>query len=142
MDIKRFAVSVLVGAFAMHAIGYLVLMSLQQISMPQTPPNGLNQGQQSAVVERSRKSLTRNLARAIYRPLRYADCRRRHADRGGGRRSGLVADFTFYGYENRWNLLLTITHPMLAAIQMAIAGAVIAATHARIAATSKAQAAA
>jgi hypothetical protein len=49
-------------------------------------------------------------------------------------------DFTFYGYESRWNLTLTITDPMLAAIQTAIAGAVIGATQARIAGTSKTQA--
>ena len=41
-------------------------------------------------------------------------------------------DFTLYGYESRWNLMLTIVDPLLAAIQFAAAGAVIAAALARV----------
>ncbi len=41
-------------------------------------------------------------------------------------------DFTLYGYESRWNLMLTIVDPLLAAIQFCIAGAVVAAVLARV----------
>jgi hypothetical protein len=41
-------------------------------------------------------------------------------------------DFIFYGYENRWNLTLTIVDPLLGAIQYAIVGAIIAAVLARV----------
>jgi uncharacterized membrane protein len=144
MDIKRFAVSVLVGAFAMHAIGYLVFdvatADFYAANAARTDLTRDSNLQWSIALG--------NLSFATLLALYIA-----RADRpsvAGGMLAGAVvgflawsgADFTFHGYEDRWNLILTITDPMLAAIQMAIAGAVIAGTQARIAATSKAQGAA
>ena len=51
----------------------------------------------------------------------------------------LGVDFAFYGYEDGWNLALTITAPMLAAIQMGAAGATIAAAQAHISTSSGAR---
>jgi hypothetical protein len=144
MDIKRFAVSVLIGAVTMHAIGYLVF------DVATTEFYAAN----AAGIDLTRESNLQwsialgNLSLATLLALYIA--RSRTPTVAAGMLTGAVvgflvwcgADFIFYGYENRWNFVLTITDPMLAAIQMAIAGAVIAATQARIAGTSKTQAAA
>jgi uncharacterized membrane protein len=141
MDIKRFVVSVIAGAVTMHAIGYLVF-DVATADFYAANATGL--------IRDSNLQWSIALGNLSLATL-LALCIATRSDRptvAGGLLTGAVvgflvwcgADFTFYGYENRWNLTLTITDPMLAAIQTAIAGAVIGATQARIAGTSKTQA--
>ena len=141
MDIKRFVVSVIAGAATMHAIGYLVF-DVATADFYAANATGLirDSNLQWSIA-------LGNLSLATLLAL-YIAARSDKPTVAGGLLTGAVvgflvwcgADFTFYGYESRWNLTLTITDPMLAAIQTAIAGAVIAATQARVAGTPKTQA--
>ena len=141
MDIKRFVVSVIVGAVTMHAIGYLVF-DVATADFYAANATGLirDSNLQWSIA-------LGNLSLATLLAL-YIAARSDKPTVAGGLLTGAVvgflvwcgADFTFYGHESRWNLTLTITDPMLAAIQTAIAGAVIAATQARVAGTPKTQA--
>lgn len=143
MDIKGFVVSVLVGTVIMHAIGYLVfdVATTEFYAANAVGTDLIRDSNLQWSIALGNLSLATLLALSISRSGTPTVA--------GGMLTGAVvgflvwcgADFIFYGYEDRWNFVLTITDPMLAAIQMAIAGAVIAATQARIAGTSKAQAA-
>jgi len=141
MDIKRFVVSVIVGAVTMHAIGYLVFDVATADFYAANATGLIRDSNLQWSIALGNLSLATLLALCIA-------TRSDKPTVAGGLLTGAVVgflvwcgvDFTFYGYESRWNLTLTITDPMLAAIQTAIAGAVIGATQARIAGTSKTQA--
>ena len=141
MDIKRFVVSVIVGAVTMHAIGYLVFDVATADFYAANATGLIRDSNLQWSIALGNLSLATLLALCIA-------TRSDKPTVAGGLVTGAVVgflvwcgvDFTFYGYESRWNLTLTITDPMLAAIQTAIAGAVIAATQARVAGTPKTQA--
>ena len=131
---KQIIESIIVGALVMHAIGYLIF-DVATVEFYAANASSVDLSRENDLqwsIALGNLSLATLLALVI-------------AGRSGtptvaqglvtGAIVGLLVwlgvDFTFYAYEERWNLALTITDPMLAAIQMGLAGAIIAAIQGR-----------
>jgi len=112
--LKRIAIGTIAGAVTLHIVGYLMF---------DLATAAFYQANNAAAA-----TFTRISARASVPTV------------SGGLIAGAVlglliwfgVDFTLYGYESRWNLMLTIIDPLLAAIQFAVAGAVVAAVLTRV----------
>ena len=136
MDMKRLVIGTLVGAATLHIVGYL-MFDLATVDF--------YDANDAAAANFSRDANLQwsiglgNLALAALLTLYIAN-QASAATIAGGLITGAVigflawfgVDFTFYGYQNRWNLTLTIVDPLLAAVQFGIGGAVIAAVLARV----------
>ena len=133
---KRIVIGTLVGVVTLHAVGYL-MFDLATV--------GFYAANDAAAANFSRDVNLQwsiglgNLALAALLALCIAS-RAGAPTIAGGLMTGAVigflvwfgVDFTFYGYQSRWNLPLTVIDPLLAAIQFGIAGAVVAAVLARV----------
>jgi hypothetical protein len=136
MDMKRLAIGTIAGAVTMHIVGYL-MFDLAMVSFYNANDAGSATFNREVALQWSIG--LGNLALAALLALCIAD-RAGSPTIAGGLLTGAVVgflvwfgvDFTFYGYQSRWSLTLTLVDPLLAAIQMGIAGAVIAAVLARV----------
>lgn len=136
MDMKRIVIGTIVGAVALHIVGYL-MFDLATV--------GFYNANNAAAANFTRDINLQwsiglgNLALGTLLGVCIAN-RAEAPTVAGGLIAGAImgflvwfgVDFTLYGYESRWTLLLTIVDPLLAAIQFAIAGAVVAAVLARV----------
>ena len=136
MDMKRLAIGTIVGAVTLHIVGYLMF---------DLATTDFYDANNSAAANFARGDNLQwsiglgNLALGALLSLCFAN-RAGASTMGGALMTGAVlgflvwfgVDFTLYGYESRWTLMLTIVDPLLAAIQFAIAGAVVAAVLARV----------
>jgi uncharacterized membrane protein len=136
MDMKRIVIGTLVGAVTLHIVGYL-MFDLATVDF--YAANDAAAANFSRDVNLQWSIGLGNLALAALLTLCIAN-QASAATIAGGLITGAVigflvwfgVDFTFYGYQNRWNLTLTIVDPLLAAVQFGIGGAVIAAVLARV----------
>ena len=136
MDTKRIVIGTIVGAIALHIVGYLMfdLATVEFYNANNAAAANFQRG-----VNLQWSIGLGNLALGALLALCIGN-RTSASTIGGGLVSGAVigflvwfgVDFTLYGYESRWTLMLTIIDPLLAAIQFAIAGAVVAAVLARV----------
>ena len=140
MDMKRLAIGTIVGAVAMHIAGYL-MFDLAMVSFYNA--NDAAAGTFNREVNLQWSIGLGNLALAALLALCIVN-RGGSSTIVGGLLTGAVVgflvwfgvDFTFYGYQSRWSLTLTFVDPLLAAIQMGIAGAAIAAVLERVPASA------
>jgi hypothetical protein len=136
MDMKRLAIGTIVGAVTMHIVGYL-MFDLATVAF--YAANDAGAATFSRDVNLQWSIGLGNLALGALLALCIAN-RSAASTVAVGLLTGAVVgflvwvgvDFTFYGYQSRWSFALTLVDPLLAAIQMGIAGAVIAAVLARM----------
>jgi uncharacterized membrane protein len=134
MDMKRIVIGTAAGAVTLHIVGYL-MFDLATVDFYQA--NNAAAANFSRDVNLQWSIGLGNLALGALLAFCIAS---RAATIAGGLAMGAVigflvwfgVDFTLYGYETRWNLMLTIVDPLLAAIQFAVAGAVVAAVLTRV----------
>jgi hypothetical protein len=134
MDTKRIAIGTIVGAVALHSVGYLMF------DLATTDFYDANNAAAANFARGVNLQWSIGLGNLAFGALLVLCIASRTATLAGGAVTAAVVgfltwfgtDFTLYGYESRWNLMLTIVDPLLAAIQFAIAGAVIAAVLARV----------
>jgi len=136
MDMKRIIIGTIVGAVTLHIVGYL-MFDLATAAFYQA--NNAASATFTRPVNLQWSIGLGNLALGALLAL-CTSARASVPTVSGGLIAGAVlgfliwfgVDFTLYGYESRWNLMLTIIDPLLAAIQFAVAGAVVAAVLARV----------
>ena len=136
MDMKRLAIGTIVGAVTMHVVGYLMF---DVATVDFYAANNAAATSFSRDVNLQWSIALGNISLAALLALCIAS-RAGAPTIAGGLMTGAVigflvwfgVDFTFYGYESRWNLTLTIVDPLLGAVQTGISGAVIAAVLARV----------
>jgi len=136
MDMKRLAIGTLVGAVTLHIIGYL-MFDLATASFYQA--NNAAAATFTRDVNLQWSIGLGNIALGALLAL-CIGARASVPTVASGLTAGALigflvwfgVDFTLYGYESRWNLMLTIIDPLLAAIQFAIAGAVVGVALARV----------
>jgi uncharacterized membrane protein len=136
MDTKRIVTATIVGAVTMHVVGYLLF---DVASADFYAGNAASATNLNREVNLQWSIALGNLALAALLVFYIARSAAAPSLAGGFLTGSIVGflvwfgvDFTFYGYEERWNLRLTIIDPFLAALQMAVAGAAISLVLARI----------
>lgn len=133
---KQIIESIIVGALVMHAIGFLIfdVATVEFYAANASPADLSRENNLQWSIALGNLSLATLLALVIAgRSETPSVAQGLSTGAIVGLLVWLGVDFTFYGYEERWNLALTITDPMLAAIQMGLAGAIIAAIQGRTA---------
>jgi hypothetical protein len=131
---KRIAIGTVVGAIALHVVGYLMF------DLATTDFYNANNAAAATFARGINLQWAIALGNLALGALLALCIAGRTSTIAGGVVTGAVVgfltwfgvDFTLYGYETRWNLMLTIVDPLLAAVQFAVAGAVIAAVLARV----------